>query len=126
MATKIFWSDTSNENLEALLKLDIEKLFEKYDQLAKVKNLESAELQETIETLNDVKNKLKLQIEQRELYEKQHCEMMKVLNIPTKNQCFSNILPALRELKESFEKNEIAHYEIAESVLKSQSFANRD
>ena len=76
--------------------------------------------------LNDVKNKLKLQSEQRELYEKQHCEMMKILNIPTKNQCFSNILPAIRELKESFEKNEIAHYEIAESVLKSQSFANRD
>ena len=71
MATKVFWSDTSNENLETLLKLDIEKLFEKYEQIMKIKTSEFVKDEETIENLNNVKTKLKIQIEQRYLYEKQ-------------------------------------------------------
>ena len=116
-ATKIFLSDTSNENLETLLMLDVEKLFEKYEKIVQAKSSENGNLEETIETLNDVKTKLKLQIERRELYEKQHCEMMDILNIPTENRYFENILPAIRDLKESHEQNETAHYANAESVL---------
>ena len=85
MATKVFWSDTSNENLETLLKLDIEKLFEKYEQIMKLKEPNNSKLEETIETLNNVKSKLNIQINQREIYEKQHSEMMDILNIPPNN-----------------------------------------
>merc|ERR1712168_789929 len=46
MATKVFWSDTSNENLETLLKLGIEKLFERYEQIMKIKT-ENVEFKET-------------------------------------------------------------------------------
>merc|ERR1739848_922423 len=81
LATKVFLSDFSNEDLDTLLNLNIEKLFEKYEQTMQAKTLDNVKLEETIETLNDVKTKLKLQMEQRELYEKQHGEMMEVLNI---------------------------------------------
>ena len=66
-------------------------------------------LKETAETLVDVKNKLLLQTIQRETYEKDHSEMMDILDIPMENRFFSNILPALKNLKES---NGIKHEEI--------------
>ena len=120
MATKVFWSDTSNENLETLLKLDIEKLFEKYEQIMKIK-AENVEFKEATETLNDVKTKLKLQIEQRDLYEKQFCEIMDFLNIPIGNRSFENIMPAIRDLKDALELSEIDNYANAESVLRLNS-----
>merc|ERR1712061_128155 len=119
LATKIFWYDTTNENLENLLTLDTEKLFEKYDQIMQAKTSNNIELEETIGTLNDVKTKLKLQIQQRELFEKQQSEIMDSLNIPTENRCFASILPAIRDLKEFSEQNETVRYANAESVLKS-------
>ena len=117
MATKVFWSDTSNENLETLLKLDIEKLFEKYEQIMKLKEPNNSKLEETIETLNNVKSKLNIQINQREIYEKQHREMMDILNIPPNNRSVPNIIHAIRDLKNTIDKNEINHYTNAQEIL---------
>ena len=57
--------------------------------------------EETIETLSEVKTKLLLQRQQKELYEKQHIEMMEVLNIPVENKGFATILHAIQHLKNS-------------------------
>ena len=56
------------------------------------------------------KGSLKLQIEQRELYEKQFCEIMDFLNIPIENRSFENIMPAIRDLKDALELSEIDNY----------------
>ena len=48
-----------------------------------------------------MENDLKKETETRKAYEKQHREMMKLLNIPEEQRCFSNILPAIKQLKES-------------------------
>ena len=76
-----------------------------------------------IETLSEVKDKLRLQREQNELYEKQHIEIMNILKIPLENRCFSSILPALKNLQESFtnlqehESIEIENYSKARMIL---------
>ena len=121
LATKIFFSDTKNENLIELLKLDIEELFEKYEQNMIAKNQNKIKLEETTETLNDMKIKLKLQLEQRELYEKEHSEILKVLKIDTEDKSFFDILPAIKELKKNLEQNETELYSKAQNVLETYS-----
>ena len=92
LATKIFQSNPSNEDLIALLNLEIEKLFEKYDQISdrvKVK-------EETDCTVKD--KKLDLQILQRELYEKELDGIMDVLKMPSGDRNYTNILPMIKGL----------------------------
>ena len=127
MATKIFLANSSNENLVSLLNDDIEKLFDKYDQIVtSTKNYEK--LKEITETLADVKVKLSLQTQQRELYDKQLNKIMDFLNLTNNNRCIGNILPALKELKESHcelanwqEQIETEHYSKAQSVIETFS-----
>ena len=64
LATKVFWSDSSND-LEFLLTLDIENLFGKYEKISRPNNSDRMKIEELTETLNDVKTKLQLQVEQR-------------------------------------------------------------
>merc|ERR1719500_1790732 len=70
LATKIFQSNPSNEDLIALLNLEIEKLFEKYDQITTFNKSDRVKVEEGVDcTVKD--KKLELQILQRELYEKE-------------------------------------------------------
>ena len=106
-AIKVFQSDPSNEDLDNLLSLEPEMLFKKYEQIKKETNSGRIKLEETTENLQDVKIKLKLQTEQREIYEKQLSEVREVLHLPTENCNFGNILPAVKIL---IEQNETNHY----------------
>ena len=123
LATKVFLVNPKSENLESLLKLEIEDLFSKYDQSVMVKNSFEEKYEETIETLSEVKTKLQLQIQQKELYEKQHNEMMDILNIPLENRSFATILPAIKNLKNSLslmqEQAETNHYTNAQTQIES-------
>ena len=89
LATKVFLSDSSND-LEFLLTLDIENLFDKYEKISRPNHLDRMKIEEITETLNDVKTKLKLQVEQRTSYEKLHGEIMDILSIPEGNR-FINV-----------------------------------
>ena len=84
--------------------------------------------EETIETLSEVKTKLILQRQQKELYEKQHIEMIEILDIPTENRSFATILPAIRDLKKSLslmqEQAETNHYTNAQALIESISNNN--
>ena len=125
LATKIFLANSSDENLISLLNDDIEKLFEKYDQIV-TSTKDSDKLKEITETLADVKVKLSLQTQKRELYDKQFNEIMDILNFSKVNRCIGNILPALKELKESHcelqDQIETEHYSKAQSVI--ETFSN--
>ena len=123
LATTIFLANPKGENLESLLKLEIEDLFSKYDQSVMVKKSFKDKYEETIETLSEVKTKLQLQIQQNKLYEKQHNEMMDILNISAENRSFASILPAIQHLKSSLsviqEQAETNHYTNAQTQIES-------
>ena len=123
LATTIFLANPKGENLESLLKLEIEDLFSKYDQGVMAKKSFKDKYEETIETLSEVKTKLQLQMKQKELYEKQHGEMMDILNIPVENRSFASILPAIQHLKSSLsviqEQAETNHYTNAQTQIGS-------
>ena len=78
-------------------------------------NKDTSKLIETTEILNDVKNKLRIQSQQREIYEKQHLKILEVLDIPTGDRSLINFLLAINEVKEILEEN---HYTNAQAVLK--------
>jgi hypothetical protein len=119
LATKIFQASPSNEDLDNLLSLETETLFEKYEQITKSgSNSDKIKLEQTTETLQDVKNKLKLQTEQRENYEKQLSEIGEVLHLPAENCYFANILPYLKDL---LEQNETNHCSDGLSIVESSS-----
>ena len=84
--------------------------------------------EETIETLSEVKTKLLLQRQQKELYEKHHTEMMEILNIPVENRGFATILQAIQHLKISLglmqEQAETNHYTNAQALIESISNKN--
>ena len=122
LATKIFLANFSNENLVSLLNDDIEKLFDKYDQIG-TNTKDSDKLKDITETLADVKVKLSLQTQKRELYDKQFNEIMDILNFSKEARCIGNVLPALKELKESHcelqDQIETGHYSKAQSVIET-------
>lgn len=123
LASKIFLSDSNNENLNQLLNLDFEELFSKYEASMSDKN--SVELTETNETLADTKVKLSLQAHQRKIYEDQLNEMVNILEIPKKDGCFDEVLQTVKDLMESErnlrEKAEIGLYSRAEDVIERHS-----
>jgi hypothetical protein len=97
LATKIFQSNPSNEDLIALLNLEIEKLFEKYDQIVRFNKSDTVKVKEEIDlTMKD--KKLDLQILQRELYEKELDGIMDVLKMPSGDRNYTNILPMIKDL----------------------------
>ena len=97
LATKIFQSNPSNEDLIALLNLEIEKLFEKYEQIIRFNKSDSVKVEEGVDcTVKD--KKLDLQILQRELYEKELDGIMDVLKMPSGDRNYTNILPMIKDL----------------------------
>ena len=48
-----------------------------------------------------MKTKLLLQRQQKEFYEKQHIEIVEILNIPVENRGFATISTAIQNLKNS-------------------------
>ena len=118
LAGRVFHSDPRNESLKSLLTLEIDKLYLKYEKSTKTSD-DQKKIEELAETLADVKTKLHLQMEQRQIYEKEHEEMFKVLNIPADgNRHFTDILRTINVLVEQIETDRYAH---AESVLDSYS-----
>ena len=75
-----------------------------------------------------MKTKLLLQKQQKELYEKQHIEMMEILNISVENRGFATILPAIQHLKNSLslmqEQAETNHYTNAQALFEAISNNN--
>ena len=116
LVVKIFRA--TGDNLQSLMSLNPEELVSRYEQVTN-----SDKVEEISENLADLKNKLNLQNIQKEAYEKQHLEIMEVLNIPEENRCFANILPSVIALKESLskiqEQNEIELYSHAQGVIDS-------
>ena len=99
LATKIFQSNPTNEDLIALLSLEVEKLFEKYEKIMKFKDSNIAKVEGEIDdTMKD--KKLNLQILQRELYEKELEGIMDVLKMPSGDRVYTNILPMIKNLIE--------------------------
>ena len=97
LATKIFQSNPSNEDLIALLNLEIEKLFEKYEQIIRFNKSDSVKVEEGVDcTVKD--KKLDLQILQRELYEKELDGIMDVLKMPSGDRNYTRILPMIKDL----------------------------
>ena len=112
-AIKVYQSDPSNEDLDKLLSLEPEELFKKYEEKSKKKaNSDRTKLEETAETLQDVKTKLKLQREQREIYEKQLNEIKEALHfpLPVENYTFANVLTIVKTLVELNELSENSIY----------------
>ena len=123
IVAKTFLIDPNNENLETLQTLESEKLFEKYEQGMMVKDSFKEKYEETIETLSEVKTKLKLKSEQNDLLEEKLNEIMDKLDIPGKNRSFAYILPAIENLKTHFssEQEENEHYTNAQNLVESVS-----
>ena len=118
LAARVFHSDPRNESLKSLLTLEIDRLYLEYEKSSKTSD-DQKKIEDLTETLADVKTKLHLQMEQRQIYEKEHEEMFKVLNIPSGgNRNFTDILRTINALVEQSETDVYAH---AESVLDSYS-----
>ena len=118
LATKVFQSNPRNEDLDILLNLEVDELFNKYEKIITETNSDRIKLEETTETLQDVKIKLNLQTEQRGIYEKQLSEIRAVLHIPAENCNFANILPVVKDL---LEQNETNHCSNGLSIVESTS-----
>ena len=122
IAAIVFVADSSNDNLDAFLILDANTLLKKYDEIIKAKELDRIRLEETA-AQEDMKNKLRFQTEQKYLYEKQQNEIFKILDIPFGNQTFSNVLSAIKDLRDSsmtkHEDIETEIYSNAERTLNS-------
>ena len=121
-AVEVFQCDPSNEDLDNLLSLEPENLFEKYKKIMKGTDSDRIKVEEATETLQDVKNKLKLQSEQREIYEKQLSEIRAVLHLPAENCNFANLVPVLKDL---LEQNETNHCTNGLSIIESSSSHGR-
>ena len=118
LATKVFQSNPRNEDLDILLNLEVDELFNKYEKIINETQADRIKLEETTETLQDVKNKLKLQTAQRGIYEKQLSEITAVLHLPAESFNFANILPVVKDL---LEQNETNHCSNGLSVVESTS-----
>ena len=116
-AVKVYQSNRSNEDLDNLLSLVPEKLFNKYEQIMKEQNSDRIKLEETTDTLQDVKLKLILQTAQKRNFEKQLSEIREVLHLPDENCNFANILPVVKDL---LEQNEVNHCSNGLSIVESR------
>ena len=94
-----------------------------YEQGMMVKDSFKEKYEETVETLSEVKTKLKLKSEKNDLLEEKLNEIMDKLNIPGKNRSFAYILPAIENLKThlSSEQEENEHYTNAQNLVESVS-----
>jgi len=98
-AVKVYQSDPRNEDLDNLLSLEPEKLFKKYEQIMKFNDSNVVKVEGEIDDTMKGK-KLNLQIQQRELYEKEVDGIMDVLKMPSEDRVYTNILPMIKNLLE--------------------------
>ena len=81
-----------------------------------------------METLSDIKIKLRLQVEQRELHEKEHGKILDILDIDREDRSFAMILPAIQKLKELHgriqEQTETEHYTNAQALIETITSPN--
>ena len=126
MVTKLYSLDPSNEDLETLLTIDIERLFTKYEKAMMINDSFKEKYEETKKTLCDVKTKLQLRKEQIVLLKKQLIEIMDILNISGENRSFAYILPAIQSLKNNLgsEQEETEHYTKAIALIHSTTNTN--
>ena len=104
-AVKVYQANPSNEDLDKLLSLEPEELFEKYENLMKFNESKMIKVEEIDYAMKD--KKLNLQILQRELYEKELDGIMDVLKMPAGDRIYTNILPMIKNLLEQVDTN---HY----------------
>ena len=119
LANEVFQFDTINQDLASLCDLDIEKLVKKYKKqvlMSKKLDIKSENISECFE---DAKIKLKLQTEQRALYEKEFDRIMNILKIPEKSRNYTDILPKITELFQLHEQNETEHISNGLSLIES-------
>ena len=121
MTAKVYLLDPSNEDLETLQTIEIEKLFLKYEKGTMVKDSFKEKYEETRETLADVKTKLQLKSDKNISLEKKLIEIMDILNISGESRSFDYILPAIQNLKKYLgsEQEETEHYTNATALIHS-------
>ena len=89
MVMKICQDSTNFEDLESLIRLEPVELMAKFENVLSTKNSETIDISlEEKETVADLKSKLNIQLQQRDIYEKQHNKMMDLLDLPKENRCF--------------------------------------
>ena len=89
MVMKICQISSIFEDLESLIRLEPLELMAKFENVLSAKNSETIDIGfEEKENLADLKSKLSLQLQQKEIYEKQHNKIMDLLNLPKENRCF--------------------------------------
>ena len=115
LAMKICQFSTEYEDLENLLNLEPLELISRFEKV--LKGINSDQFSPTdSETISDLKCKLKLQNQQRELYEKQQEKIMDMLKIPKEKRCFQEILLAIKHLKKSIKKNIGTEIDLKEAI----------
>ena len=106
---------SEEEDLQSLIKLEPKVLLEKF------KNIIRAAATDENEEVLDIKAKLRFQINQREIYEKQLEEIRFALNISKENHFLDDILTEIKNLQEStgngHEQIETTNYANAQEVL---------
>ena len=115
LAMKICQFSTEYEDLENLLNLEPLELISRFEKV--LKGINSDQFSPTdSETISDLKCKLRLQKQQKELYEKQQEKIMDMLKIPKEKRCFQEILVAIKHLKKSIKKNIGTEIDLKEAI----------
>ena len=119
LANEVFQFDTINQDLASLCDLDIEKLVKKYKEQILMSKKSDIKSENIAESFEDTKIKLKLQTEQRALYEKEFDRIMNILKIPEESRNYTDILPKITELFQLHEQNETEHISNGLSLIES-------
>ena len=115
LAMKICQFSTEYEDLETLLNLEPLELISRFEKV--LKRINSDQFSPTdSETISDLKCKLRLQKQQRELCEKQQEKIMDMLKIPKEKRCFQEILLTIKHLKKSIKKNLGTEIDLKEAI----------
>ena len=89
MVMKICQDSTNFEDLESLIRLEPVELMAKFENVLSTKNSETIDISlEEKETVADLKSKLNIQLQHKDVYEKQHIKIMDLLDLPKENRCF--------------------------------------
>ena len=127
-AVKIFEND-KKQTLRNLITLKPQILYDKYEEMmgkamAMARDKERIKYEEISDKLSKKNLQLTIQIEKREAIEKQHSEVMDIINNAVENKCLENILPSIKSLKNAnskmqHEQIEANLYSDAQAILES-------
>ena len=119
LANEVFQFDTINQDLASLCDLDIEKLIKIYKEQILMSKKSDIKSENIAECFEDTKVILKLQTEQRALYEKEFDSIMNISKIPEGSRNYTDILPKITELFQLHEQNETEHISNGLSLIES-------